>query len=458
MADVSTFISSLKENKVILDEDKEVYRSIQDKISFHNVTALYVLSQVFKFSNIRKPPILFIERLFPIVTESQKFLNLDYKYVAKILSSSYLNIDSELEIFNAVVSWLGNIKERNTFANNLFLKIRFTLLSAHALKFISEKMSSFIDNLAFINKIINDKSKGFHRKKLKTVSRYCNQDKFNIIVFGGSKNRKVVRDVYSIKANKKNNVTSLPQLKEGRQWSKLVCIKDEIFVFGGKDDNFDCIMSIEKYSSDTKTWKVVGYMTTQCVDFCASSFMGNAYVFGGYTQQRAAKSCYRFKTADCIMDEIAKMGTARYYSACAVFEGKIVVSGGSNLHRLNTVEAYDHVANEWTSMPNMVEERSSHKSVAIKNRLYIIGGSTKTSEVYDSTCKKFALLKSSDNCFSHHLNFPRAVISIGNKLVVFQRIKGTSFIYDEENDTWSEEPCEVSKNLSSYSSAKVPQY
>ena len=84
MPDVSTFISSLKEKKIVFNEDKEIYRSIEDKINFHNVIALYQISQVFKNSNIRKPPILLIERCFPVISESQKILDLDYKYIAKI--------------------------------------------------------------------------------------------------------------------------------------------------------------------------------------------------------------------------------------------------------------------------------------------------------------------------------------------------------------------------------------
>ena len=214
MQDVSTFISSLEENKILFnkDEDKEVYRSIEDKINLRNVTVLYQISQLFKFSNIRKSPILFIERFFPTICEYQQFLDLDYRCVVKILSSSYLKIDSELEVFNAIVSWLGKSKERNTFAKHLFLKVRLSLLSVPALQFISGTISSFID-IAFINKIVNEKSKGFQRRNLKTNSRYCNQDKFDIIVCGGSKHcrkTKAFRDVYCIKSNNHNDVTSLP--------------------------------------------------------------------------------------------------------------------------------------------------------------------------------------------------------------------------------------------------------
>ena len=462
MPDVSTFISSLKEKKIVFNEDKEIYRSIEDKINFHNVIALYQISQVFKNSNIRKPPILLIERCFPVISESQKILDLDYKYIAKIGSSSYLNIHSELEVFNAVILWMGNSKERKKFAKHLLLKIRLTLLSVPALKFITEKISSFIDNLAFIKEIIDEKSKGFHRRNLKSVSRFCDQDKFNIIVCGGSKNKngKAVRDVYSIKANNQNNVISFPQLEEGRKWSKVVCIKGEVFAFGGIGNNFKRMMSIEKYSIDNKSWKVVGYMPDKYKSFCVCSFMGNAYVLGGKAQERSVASCFKFKAADYSMNKIAEMETARERSACAVFEGKIVVSGGSNFGRpLSTVEAYDHVANEWTNMPYMVEERCRHKSVAIKNKLYMFGGFTKASEVYDSTCEKFVSLKYPDKWFSYfNFHYPLAVISIGKKLIVFQKTTSTSLIYDVENDTWSEEPCEVSRNLSSFSCVKVPQY
>ena len=189
------------------------------------------------------------------------------------------------------------------------------------------------------------------------------------------------------------------------------------------------------------------------------TFMGNAYVLGGLAQGSSVASCFKFKAADCSMDEVAEMKTARYCSACAVFEGKIIVSGGRNFGlRLNTVEAYDHVANEWTNMPNMVEERNNHKSVAIKNKLFIFGHITKTSEVYDSTCEKFVLLKMPTYSFSSNLDVPLAVIPIGNKLVVIQRLNGVSLIFDVENETWSEETCKVLENLLNYSCAKVPQY
>ena len=90
--------------------------------------------------------------------DSTSFLELDFKHISKILSSSELNIDSEMEVFNAIVSWLGHNKERSKYAKGLFLKVRLLLLSDPALELISEKISCFVDDFAFINEVITEKN------------------------------------------------------------------------------------------------------------------------------------------------------------------------------------------------------------------------------------------------------------------------------------------------------------
>ena len=113
-------------------------------------------------------------------------------------------------------------------------------------------------------------------------------------------------------------------------------------------------------------------------------------------------------------------------------------------------------------MPNMIYRRRFHKSVAFKNKLFLIDGDhTKTCEVYDSISKKFVLLKSPDsrliNYNNYNYKFPEAVISIRSKFYVFYEKKSTCLIYDIENNTWSEEHFELKKNMSFFSCAKVPQ-
>ena len=446
-------MTSIKESKVLFSEDigQEFYNCFEDKIKSKNAAALYCFSRLFNSSILSKPTLQFIERCFLTVVDSMSFLQLDFNCISKILSSSHLNIDSELEIFNAIISWLDNNKKRNMYAKRLILNIRLSLLSVPALSLISEKISFYIDDLSFVNEIISKKSKALDFKLTKTVSRYCDQNKFNLVLCGGLKSGTVARDVYIFKANDSNNVTSLPQLKEGRQWPSVVCIKDELLVFGGKDDDFRAVTSIEKYSSATKTWKVIAQMTDEREDFCACGFTSNVYVFGGCLEREAVASCAEFNPKSRAWKSVAGMKEERRHAACAAFEGKMVVCGGWNDNgTLNTVEAYDHVADAWEYMPSMtVEGRSHHRSVAVKNKLFAVGDLLVPScEVYDSRSKKFVIIKSPPHCVTHLLYRPDSVISMGNKLAVFNSNDQTCLFYDVENDLWSEEVCEITTNVS----------
>ena len=152
------------------------------------------------------------------------------------------------------------------------------------------------------------------------------------------------------------------------------------------------------------------------------------------------------------------MIVARRHASCAVFEGRIVVSGGYNYidGNLNTVEAYDHIDDSWTKMPNMIERRSSHKSVAIKTRLFVVGSFiSNTIEVFDSSSKKFALLQHPYTNFKAY--YIADVISIGNKIVLFSKKEGLVFLYDVENNAWSEKSCEATKYIEYFSCASLPQ-
>ena len=152
------------------------------------------------------------------------------------------------------------------------------------------------------------------------------------------------------------------------------------------------------------------------------------------------------------------MNGERTKAACTVFEGRVVVSGGfRNLHSndiSNTVEAYDHVANTWFKLPNMIERRHYHKSVAVKNKLFLVGGDrTKTCEVFNSTTNKFCLLKKPERLFES--SSLTEVISIGTKLNIFCN-KGRVIVFDIDNDEWSEKTCEATKNLLSFSCVRLP--
>ena len=70
------------------------------------------------------------------------------------------------------------------------------------------------------------------------------------------------------------------------------------------------------------------------------------------------------------------MKKARRDTACVVFEGRIVVSGGYSSvdsQILNTVEVYDVFADEWSTMTSLNRRRRWHQMVVVRDNLFVIG-------------------------------------------------------------------------------------
>ena len=293
-------------------------------------------------------------------------------------------------------------------------------------------------------------------------TRYCDQDDFNIIVCGGEyfngETISVVNEVYSVDVGNNYSVSKLAPMIEGRKDFEAVCIKNEIYVIGGKNHK-GFITSIEKYSPDTNTWEEVADMHVKCTDdYCACSFMGDIYIIGG-SFSVTTRSCVKFNVNDKSWKEVADMQGGRKDAACAVFEGKVSVSGGINNGRiLNTVEVYDHVDDSWSYLPNMNVPKVSHKSVAVSNKLFVVGVYVTNCEVYDSTCKKFVFLKQPQTSLMDYLNYPPTYLtSIGSKLIVITN-ESDILLYDMVENEWSKKHCKAIKGIVRNACAKLPHF
>ena len=457
-------------NKLLLKDDvgNKSIKHLEDKIKTETAATYYKISSIFALSNLSKLSLRIIERRFTLFANSHSFLELDSSSVAKILSSDKLHIDSELQVYNTADKWLcNNTNVGDKISNNMLLKTRFPLLSVDALKYILNKTSTLYNQEEFaasIKEVLqnNNPSDKMKSKTLYKI-RYCDQNKFNVIVCGGSdaNTGNIVSDVYNIEANNINNVNVLPPMKEARRGFASVTIKDDVYVFGGFGNNFNHIMSVEKYSAITNTWETIAKMCDNRIHFCACSFIDNVYIIGG----TCGNSCFEFNIKERTWNEVASMNEARWAASCAVFDGRIVVTGGNTRGGNDvskTVTAYDSVGDKWSYMPNMIESRVQHKSVAINNKLFVISGHNSTTcEVFDSTCNKFALLKSPQVSIKKYLNHPAEVVSVGSKLLVFCDEFGnysrSILFYDVDSDEWSEESWKTDKYCYKFSCVKVPQ-
>ena len=106
----------------------------------------------------------------------------------------------------------------------------------------------------------------------------------------------------------------------------------------------------------------------------------------------------------------------------------------------------------------MVKRRYCHKSVAIKNKLFLVGGGAifdRDVEVFDSHCNKFVSIKEHPKWLDE--SNISDVLSIGNKIVIFSNEEGCVLIYDVDKNKWSRKSCEATKNIVHFSCSKLPK-
>ena len=431
---------------------------IKDKVTVLNCVPWLSFSKLFGLQELSKTSLHIIERRFTTVVDSENFLELDFTLVAAILNSSELLIDSELQVFNVMNAWLNHKRfERSKHAKYLLQTVRLSLLTVPALNNILDNNLWITENeecTYIINKAIRNKNP-FNSSGAKSTNRYCSQKNFNILLVGGKNcKNEILRNVFTIDANNLSIINNLSPFKHERQFPKVVCVKGETYVFNGCDHRSMPVMNVEKYSHVTKTWNVISKMYDWRINCCACSFIDSFYVLGGFSNDYS-NSCLVFNTTNETWKEIARMNEARSDASCVVFRGSVVVTGGFNKNDgiLNTVEAYDHIDNSWSNMPSMIKRRYYHKSVAIKNKLFLVGGVLDCNiEVFDSHCNKFVLLRCPND-----LSYTKIadVASFANKVLIFSNKKGLVIRYDVENDVWSEKRCKSTKRIEYFSCVKV---
>ena len=214
------------------------------------------------------------------------------------------------------------------------------------------------------------------------ITTYCFINKtifFNnfVLICGGYYAKEKKSSPNQVKEFDQNNFREhmdFPSMLEKRSSFKVLCLKGEVYVFGGFNKE-GRTKSVEKCSPVNKTWNKVTNIPSDRQYFCACAFIDNIYIFGGYEPGGCISSCLEFDAKLLKWKEVEKVHEAKQRAASSIFEENIVVCGGnSNVYGSNTAESYDAFSNTWTPMPSMIEGRSDHSLVRLKSKLFAIGG------------------------------------------------------------------------------------
>jgi N-acetylneuraminic acid mutarotase len=135
---------------------------------------------------------------------------------------------------------------------------------------------------------------------------------------------------------------------------------------------------------------------------------------------------------------LPNMPTARHSPTSVAIGDKIYVIGGFKGESLNKTEVFDISTKSWASEPNMQVARNSHTANAIDNQIYVMGGgwSFNSVEAYDIDSQSWSSKASMGTPRNSH----SSCVYDGRIYVFGGRNQNTALssveMYDPSNDTW----------------------
>ena len=111
------------------DLEKQICAHVKKIQNANNAAFWYQVTSVFKLEKLVKLTKSYIERNFTSVACTEQFLYQNFHFFSRIISSSGLNITSELEVFKAVDKWMSyNIRDRQIYTRKVLSYLRLDLL------------------------------------------------------------------------------------------------------------------------------------------------------------------------------------------------------------------------------------------------------------------------------------------------------------------------------------------
>ena len=174
------------------DAKQYLIESIDIDLNFRSDCSYNQFFNIGRNKQVKKYTFACIRRWFCYLAENKMLDGFSFRLIVKILSSSGLNVTSELEVAQAVNSWIEHDpKSRSRFTLELIKTVRLPLLSTAALKTLLESETSFSKcekSRGVVLKAVSDKTvRALDPSFSDCRVRHCAQDDFEVALCGNEK-------------------------------------------------------------------------------------------------------------------------------------------------------------------------------------------------------------------------------------------------------------------------------
>ena len=405
-------VTDLLEAERIFENSKlkqYVCKKIAECVNVKNYLFYFELSKTFYLKDLLDFLFNMLFQCYLTKSNNKVFYDLKYEDFLTLVSWSELKIDSELEIFNAIVDWINHKEsERKVHFDELFKRVRLPLLTEEIILNVIQTHPLFSNSFnckSFILKALKIKRNKhkFPSSVLLQNRCYFRQiDHKEIVFILGKKLKKSTEHLkpravaYKIDGSSLKKIRESPPMCEQTRPRRAVVVGRKIYCIGSTNHYIRGNKSFEVYSNGK--WTKLTKVPTHQSGFCMCAFMGKIRVFRGHF----AADSFAYDPQQDEWERTAEMVFKLRDSSCAVFNGKCAVVGGYDHvgRNSNRVEVYDHHLNKWSLLhARMLIGRIAPGLLTVGNKLYVVGGrvgrqreNLDSHEVYDALSGRFCFI------------------------------------------------------------------
>ncbi|KAG7196679.1 hypothetical protein KM043_016011 [Ampulex compressa] len=367
---------------------------LEQQLHYSNALGIYRFAEAHNRLDLLETVLRFIEVNFPQVSQEEEFLDLPKEHLIQFLSSDYIHIDTEFQVFQAAYNWIvHDIPTRRCYVFEILSHIRLRLCSLSRLDrtILECKDASLIVALRSIqNDLVCNKG---CLVPLHAEPRLCARK--NILVIGGSK-REESADSWGKASESTYEAIEKYDIFTG-EWSRVapigigrilpgVALLDgKVYVVGGELES--CIIAnCECYDPRDNVWTSITCMEEPRCDFGLCALDNNLYAFGGWVGEDIGGSIEIYDPITNTWTLNGQLPEPRFSMGVVAYEGLIYVLGGCthNSRHRQDVMSYNPVTREWNYLAPMLTPRSQMGITILDGYIYVVGGANKNHEVLRS--------------------------------------------------------------------------
>jgi kelch-like protein 1/4/5 len=391
----------------------------------------------------------YVHDKFSEVVEGEEFVQLNLENLTALLSSDFIQVESEEHVFEAMYKWLQyDLPSRKQHALSLLRCVRLPLLnpfylsdavySKDVLKQDPTCMHEIMNALVYVSvkeKRLHLKDKVNCKPRMSTLG--------TMFVVGGIDTGRNKVSIEAFDARKEcwvllgNSQLTFKRLQFG-----VAVLDSHVYVVGGRN-GLQTLNTVDCFDPVTNSWLPVPPMCSYRHGVSVATLCGPLYAVGGHDGWSYLSSVERYDPSTKQWSHITSMSSPRSTAGVAILEGKLYVVGGRDSNScLNTMECYDPHTDRWTALPSMRVRRGGVGVVVISGKLYAIGGHEvlaplNSVEVYDP--------KTNEWSWSAPMLCARdavAAVTFGGKIYVVGGFNGDTYLdsvecLDPELSEWT---------------------